>query len=42
MEEYNIFVCPLVFVLISTLTWSMAMLIHKRKCFSVIKTEKFS
>lgn len=33
MEEYNIFVCPLVFVLISTLTWSVAMLIHKRKIY---------
>ena len=31
MEEYNIFVRPLVFVLISTLTWSVAMLIHKHK-----------
>ena len=28
MEEYNIFVCPLVFMTISTLTWSVIANIH--------------
>ena len=31
MEEHNILVRQLVFVLILTLIWSVAMLIHKRK-----------
>lgn len=31
MEEHNILVRPLVFVLILTLIWSVTMLIHKRK-----------
>lgn len=31
MEEHNILVHPLMFVLILTLIWSVAILIHKRK-----------